>query len=136
MARSRLCRAGGRRLEQSRRHGQGRLRRHRSRRSGNLRRRRRLWALRARDLWSPPAVRLRRVGERGAMTGPEETADTQEGLGLRTSTRDPEELRSSLEAWLATTGLGTRVISLEIPEHTGVSSLSVMLEVECEGRPA
>jgi aminoglycoside phosphotransferase (APT) family kinase protein len=69
------------------------------------------------------------------MTGPEETADTQEGLGLRTSTRDPEELRSSLEAWLATTGLGTRVISLEIPEHTGVSSLSVMLEVECEGRP-
>lgn len=34
-----------------------------------------------------------------------------------------------MEAWLSTTDLGTRVTSLEIPEHTGMSSLSVMLEV-------
>jgi aminoglycoside phosphotransferase (APT) family kinase protein len=63
------------------------------------------------------------------MTQPE-NADTREGLGLHTSTRDPEELRTSIEAWLGTTDLGTRVTTLEIPEHTGMSSLSVMLEVQ------
>ena len=60
-------------------------------------------------------------------------ADTREGLGLNTSTRDPEELRASMEAWLVGTDLGSRVTSLEIPEHTGMSSLSVMLEVEGGG---
>jgi len=61
---------------------------------------------------------------------PGEGAGTREGLGLHTSTRDPEDLRASLEAWLSTTDLGSRVTSLEIPEHTGMSSLSVMLEVD------
>jgi aminoglycoside phosphotransferase (APT) family kinase protein len=61
---------------------------------------------------------------------PDEGADTREGLGLNTSTRDPAELRASMEAWLSTTNLGSRVTSLDIPEHTGMSSLSVMLEVD------
>jgi aminoglycoside phosphotransferase (APT) family kinase protein len=57
-------------------------------------------------------------------------ADTNDALGLQSSTRDRDELRASLQAWLRTAGLGRRVVSLEVPEHTGVSSLSVLLEVE------
>jgi len=63
-------------------------------------------------------------------------SDTSGALGLRSSTRDRDELRTALQAWLSAAGLGTRVTSLEIPEHTGVSSLSVMLEVERTGQAA
>jgi aminoglycoside phosphotransferase (APT) family kinase protein len=73
------------------------------------------------------------VANAGAVTN---AGDTNDALGLQTSTRDREELRSSMEAWLSGAGLGSRVTSLEIPEHTGVSSLSVMLEVEGEGLTA
>lgn len=61
-----------------------------------------------------------------------ERVETNDALGLQSSTRDREELRSALEAWLSAAGLGRRVASLEVPEHTGVSSLSVMLDVEDE----
>jgi aminoglycoside phosphotransferase (APT) family kinase protein len=59
-----------------------------------------------------------------------EVADTKNALGLQSSTRDRDELRAAIEAWLSTAGFGSRVISMAVPEHTGVSSLSVMLEVE------
>jgi aminoglycoside phosphotransferase (APT) family kinase protein len=49
---------------------------------------------------------------------------------------DPEELRASIAAWLSATGLGSRVTSIEIPEHSGMSSLSVMLEVDTDGLAA
>jgi aminoglycoside phosphotransferase (APT) family kinase protein len=65
-----------------------------------------------------------------------ERADTNDALGLQSSTRDREELRASMEAWLVGAGLARRITSLEVPEHTGVSSLSVMLEVEnSDGTP-
>ncbi|HXY43470.1 MAG TPA: phosphotransferase family protein [Acidimicrobiales bacterium] len=59
-----------------------------------------------------------------------EAGATNDALGLQSSSRDRDELRLALEAWLSASGLGTRVVSLDIPEHTGVSSLSVLLEVE------
>ncbi|MFZ0173860.1 MAG: phosphotransferase family protein [Acidimicrobiales bacterium] len=69
----------------------------------------------------------------GAVQAGAQTGDTSDALGLQSSTRDRDELRDALESWLSASGLGTRVLSLEVPEHTGVSSLSVLLEVEGTG---
>ncbi len=49
--------------------------------------------------------------------------------GLQSSTRDPDELRSSIEAWLRRDDPDACVTSLEMPEKTGISSLTVMLDV-------
>jgi aminoglycoside phosphotransferase (APT) family kinase protein len=68
--------------------------------------------------------------------GRADRADTNDALGLQSSTRDRDELRAALEAWLAGAGLARRITSLEVPEHTGVSSLSVLMDVEdADGAP-
>jgi aminoglycoside phosphotransferase (APT) family kinase protein len=64
------------------------------------------------------------------MSEPSNEAGTATQHGLQTSNRDPEELRASLEAWLAANELAARITSLDIPGHTGVSSLTVLLEIE------
>jgi aminoglycoside phosphotransferase (APT) family kinase protein len=89
------------------------------------------------DTGSPDEAADTGSPDEAAGTGsPDEAAGTRDGLGLHTSTRDPEELRASIEAWLCTTDLGSRVTTLEIPEHTGLSSLSGMLEVDGDGLAA
>lgn len=59
-----------------------------------------------------------------------DTGDSAAEHGLQTTARDPDELRLELEGWLAGTGLASRILSLEIPSRSGISSLSVMIEVE------
>jgi len=61
--------------------------------------------------------------------------DSRNAHGLQTSTRDPDELRSSLEAWFRSAHSDARVTAFEMPEHTGMSSLTVLMEVEGR-RPA
>ena len=62
---------------------------------------------------------------------------SREELGLRSSTRDTEELRSALERWLDAPGRrpGTRISSLEIPERSGISSLTLLVDVVSAGDP-
>src|SRR5271165_3975435 len=111
--------------------------------------------LRARQLRSPPPFGLRRLVERGAMT-PEANADgapeanpdqagdggtapeasaSRAELGLRSSTRDPEEMRAALEDWLDAPGRrpGAQVQSVAMPERTGISSLTLLFEVSVPG---
>lgn len=57
----------------------------------------------------------------------------KEDLGLRSSRRDPDELREQLGRWLQTVRPGSVVRSVAIPERTGMSSLSVVLEVDRDG---
>ncbi|HKH87580.1 MAG TPA: phosphotransferase family protein, partial [Acidimicrobiales bacterium] len=59
-----------------------------------------------------------------------EDGDTAAEHGLQTSNRDPEELRASLQDWFSATGLASRIVTLDIPGRSGISSLSVLLEVE------
>ncbi len=54
---------------------------------------------------------------------------SREDNGLQTSTRDPAELKSALERWLRRVYPGTRVTDFKIPEHTGMSSVTVLLEI-------
>jgi aminoglycoside phosphotransferase (APT) family kinase protein len=77
------------------------------------------------DASSPPEGSPGPVGGEGV--GLE--GETRQSHGLQSSTRDPEELGASLQAWLRLEAPKAEVTSLEIPEHTGMSSLSVMVEV-------
>ncbi|MGH9171457.1 MAG: phosphotransferase family protein [Acidimicrobiales bacterium] len=65
--------------------------------------------------------------------GPEGESRTTHGL--QSSTRDPEELRQALETWFRSDDPTARVTSLEVPEHTGMSSLSVMLDLAGDSLP-
>lgn len=53
----------------------------------------------------------------------------QDELGLRSSRRDPALLRDQLAAWLPTIRPGDQLDSVEIPERTGISSLSAVLHL-------
>jgi aminoglycoside phosphotransferase (APT) family kinase protein len=55
-------------------------------------------------------------------------------LGLRSSQRDPATLREQLGPWLRDRRPGAVLRAVTIPERTGISSLSAMLELEDGGR--
>lgn len=67
--------------------------------------------------------------DRGESAEGAEPEDGRAAHGLQSSTRDPEELRSSIEAWLRQDDPKANVTSLQLPDRTGISSLTVLLEV-------
>jgi aminoglycoside phosphotransferase (APT) family kinase protein len=71
--------------------------------------------------------------EDGATTP--EANPSRADLGLRSSTRDPEEMRAALERWLDAPGRrpGAHLQSVEVPERTGISSLTLLFEVSVPG---
>lgn len=54
---------------------------------------------------------------------------SQDELGLRSSRRDPAKLREQLEGWLQRVRPGAVLRAVEIPERSGISSLSLVLDV-------
>lgn len=69
------------------------------------------------------------------MTADSPANPSREELGLRSSTCDPEELRVALEQWLSAPERrpGGMVTSLEMPERTGISSLTLLLDLARPG---
>jgi aminoglycoside phosphotransferase (APT) family kinase protein len=59
---------------------------------------------------------------------------SKEAAGLSASGRDPAELRAQLQEWLRRADPQVNVVGLDLPEHTGVSSLTAMLDVAQGGR--